>query len=489
LVSPQRNVGWGGGGCSLKKDPSQKMSWTLWESLESVGSFFCSSESPNGRYAVDDAEEADIALIGESFLGTGKYLGGAKSKIDGCIYAIPGHAKRVLKIDPTSREVTLVGPVFEGKYKWLRAAEGPDGALYGIPCHANRVLRILPKEDDDPEIELVGPEFPGEWLWHGGVMASDGAIYCIPQSATRVLRLRFEPLRIDLVGPAWQGKWKWYGGLRSGNCVYGIPACARSVLKIETQGASDGVSEQGDASAESSSTQEPAVSCIGELDEGGWKWHGGVVCDDGTVLGAPSNAHEVLQIKGDSVTTVGSRLKGGQHRDDDKYKFLGAVVGKDGCCYCIPSDADFVLKIDPKNGTVANFGHSLAYLAKGQSRGQNKWQGGALLGDGKIYCIPLKAEVVLRIDTDRGCVETLSHPARGLNLWEGGVVADDGALYCMPLKCPQVLRIAPGNDLEPIEPRGKRTESSLSGCSPFSSFDNGSKAVGPVDADDDTTAN
>ena len=432
-------------------------SWVS-ETLESMSTIFCSSESAAGhRYAVDDGEEADIGLIGESFMGTGKYLGGAKSKIDGCIYAIPGHAKRVMKIDPKTRDVSLVGPVFEGKYKWLRAAEGPDGALYGIPCHANRVLRILPKKNgEDPEIELVGPEFPGEWLWHGGVEGSDGAIYCIPQSATRVLRIRFDPLRIDLVGPAWQGKWKWYGGLKSGNCVYGIPACARSVLKIDCSSANDE-----DDSA-------PTVTCIGELDEGGWKWHGGVVCEDGTVLGAPSNAHEVLKISGDTVTTIGQKLKGGQHRDDDKYKFLGAVVGKDGCCYCIPSDADFVLKIDPRTNSVTSFGHSLAYLAKGQSRGQNKWQGGALLADGKIYCIPLKAEVVLRIDTDRGCVETLSHPARGLNLWEGGVVADDGALYCMPLKCPQVLRIAPGtltDGLEPIEPplnKGRSSDSSSS---------------------------
>ena len=43
-------------------------------------------------------------------------VGGALGA-DGSIYAIPGHAKQVLKID--GDEVTLVGPKFEGKYKWL----------------------------------------------------------------------------------------------------------------------------------------------------------------------------------------------------------------------------------------------------------------------------------------------------------------------------------------------------------------------------------
>lgn len=442
--------------------------------LESVQHLLCSSNE-GFRYVDEDMDNFDVAsasisLMGEGVVGSGKYLGGAKSAIDGCIYGVPGHARRVLRIDPGTKTTTLVGPAYEGKYKWLRAVEGPDGALYGIPCHANRVLRIMPRVDGEPEINLVGPEFLGEWLWHGGVVASDGAAYCVPQSAERVLRIRFEPLRIDLVGPKWAGKWKWYGGLKSGDTVYGIPACARSVLKIETQ-----------------MGQEPKVSCIGELEDGGWKWHGGVVCADGTVFGAPSNAHEVLRIKGDEVTTIGNKIKGGLHRDDDKYKFLGAVVGKDDCCYCVPSDADYVLKIDPKTSEVSYFGHSLAYLSKGQSKGQNKWQNGALLADGKIYCIPLKAEVVLRIDTDRGCVETLSHPARGLNLWEGGVVGNDGALYCIPLKCSQVLRISPAaennNNLEPIttpkSAREKKTtfsgtdnddDTAAGSCSPFRSF-------------------
>ena len=46
---------------------------------------------------------------------------------NGMIYGVPGHAKRVLKIDPVTQEVSLVGPVLPGKYKWLRGVLAQDG--------------------------------------------------------------------------------------------------------------------------------------------------------------------------------------------------------------------------------------------------------------------------------------------------------------------------------------------------------------------------
>ena len=179
-------------------------------------------------------------------------------------------------------------------------------------------------------------------------------------------------------------------------------------------------------------------------------------------------------------------------------------MGRDGCIYCIPSDADHVLKarrprleqnhprggflgprllliapltqVDPATHSVEEFGASLASLAEGQSRGQNKraraalaahalspslspsrraggahafsliarrWQNGFLGCDGKIYAIPLKAESVLRVDPITRAVDTIGGPLLGLHQWEGGVLGRDGALYCMPLRSDQVLVIAP----------------------------------------------
>lgn len=71
---------------------------------------------------------ADISLMNPDspILGQDKFLGGVLGS-DGCIYGIPGHSKHVLKIDPSTGEISLIGGPYHGKFKWLRGALGPDG--------------------------------------------------------------------------------------------------------------------------------------------------------------------------------------------------------------------------------------------------------------------------------------------------------------------------------------------------------------------------
>ena len=433
--------------------------------MSSTDFLFCAAQASGSREVGGDEAPATpvdrdglchCEFVGKRFPGADKYLGGVRSS-SGAIYAIPGHAKRVLQI--VGDDVRLVGPAFEGKYKWLRGVAARDGCVYAIPCHAERVLRIAPPlaAGEDPEVSLVGPRLPGLWKWHGAVEdPASGRVYAIPQSAEQVLRItpsdavdddgRPEEPAVELVGPVLPGRWKFYGGLYSSGAIYGVPACATGVLRIglDPAEAADGALED--------------VSLIGDVPAGGWKWHGGCVTADGCVWGIPSNSDAVLKIAPkagadgeDVVTTVTGPnslpLRGGSHRSDDKYKYLGGVVASDGCLYCIPSDADQVLKVDPLTSTTSYVGMNLAHLADGQSRGQNKWQNGySAKADGCVYAIPLKCETVLKIDPTKppdDCVSTVGGPFPGLNLWEGGVVGDDGALYCMPLKCDRVMRIAP----------------------------------------------
>jgi len=61
-----------------------------------------------------------------------KYHGGAISPADGCIYAIPQSAKKVLRIDPKTDKVSFVGPDLPGRCKWYGGVVGKtDGAIYG----------------------------------------------------------------------------------------------------------------------------------------------------------------------------------------------------------------------------------------------------------------------------------------------------------------------------------------------------------------------
>lgn len=57
---------------------------------------------------------------------------------------------------------------------------GGDGCIYGVPYTAERVLRINPMTQ---EVDMIGDELPSSgWKYHGGVCGPDGNIYCIPRS-------------------------------------------------------------------------------------------------------------------------------------------------------------------------------------------------------------------------------------------------------------------------------------------------------------------
>ena len=120
---------------------------------------------------------------------------------DGCIYAIPFNASRVLRIDdpaaPGDAAVELIGPDLSthGGHKWNGGVLGSDGCIYAIPSNASRVLRIDPAAPGDAAVEPIGPDLSTHGgqkkkkKWNGGVLGSDGCIYAIPFNASRVLRI------------------------------------------------------------------------------------------------------------------------------------------------------------------------------------------------------------------------------------------------------------------------------------------------------------
>ena len=69
-------------------------------------------------------------------------------------------------------------------------------------------------------------------------------------------------------------------------------------------------------------------------------------------------------------------------------KWAGGVLAPNGKIYGIPANATQVLEIDPSNNTTSLFG-SLT--------GNGKWAGGVLAPNGKIYGIPLNSTQILKI--------------------------------------------------------------------------------------------
>ena len=388
-----------------------------------------------------DSRDTRLALLGGPLAGREKYLGGALG-FDGMIYAIPGFARRVLRIDPSTGAVEYVGPDFSNApFKWLRSVQCPrTGAIYGLPCHHDAVLKIVPSRVVGPDgtfgapaVSLVGLGAcgTGEWKYHGGVLSpDDGCFYCIPQFAERVLKIDPRTDACELIGASFPGRNKWYGGLLgSDDRIYGVPQNASGVLRIDPRNAAN------------------PCEVFGSFPEGGWKWHGGTVGPQGEIYGIPAHADSVLKIvPGDvpALSEIGPKLRTGKHRTDGKYKFLGGVLGKDDCVYFIPSDSDHVVRVECATETVREVGASLEH----EKIVQNKWQNGFIGEDGVIWGIPLKAETVLTIvpgarpgaDPE---VRTVGGPFGGLNKWEGGVMSACGKMFCMPLNHKRVLEIDP----------------------------------------------
>lgn len=220
-------------------------------------------ETDRPQNAIDHRQDGGPLLsyvwCEDSLQGQDLYLGAEVAR-NGKIYCIPGHAPRVMKVDPETDRAVLIGPVMNGKYKWLRGVLF-DNIVYGIPCHGGTVLKITVSENEkeNPGVEEIVEELPIEyeattyldkdqmaentptesyrevsaeehrvqkWKYHGGsVSPVDGCIYCIPQSALHVLKIDPKTDRCTLFGPALPGKYKWYGGVigKQDGAIYGIP--------------------------------------------------------------------------------------------------------------------------------------------------------------------------------------------------------------------------------------------------------------------------
>ena len=131
-------------------------------------------------------------------------------------------------------------------------------------------------------------------------------------------------------------------------------------------------------------------------------------------------------------TAMGATLSGGN-------KWFGGVLGPDGKIYGIPYDATDILVIDPVAGTATRtaMGATLS--------GTDKWRGGVLGPDGKIYGIPSGATDILVIDPVAG---TATRTAMGATLssgnkWFGGVLGPDGKIYGLPSSAMDILVIDP----------------------------------------------
>jgi hypothetical protein len=144
------------------------------------------------------------------------------------------------------------------------------------------------------------------------------------------------------------------------------------------------------------------------------------------------------------------------------YKWIGGVLATNGKIYCIPREPLRVLIIDPALNAVE--------LEGNLPTDSNKWAGGVLGPDGKIYGIPRDYHSVLIIDpiTDTADANGISLPPgppvypSDPDKWTGGVLAPNGKIYCVPNSADSVLIIDPHSNGEMF--------ASIAECAYFNKF-------------------
>jgi len=148
---------------------------------------------------------------------------------------------------PCSARVELLQPSYGpllGQDKYLGGVASPCGEyIYGVCGHARRTLRV---RCDTGEVDMIGPDYPGKFKWLRGVE--------IPANVMRI-------------GMERDDEKEAYENYSSGVCL-ALPCNANSILKINP------------------CTNE--VSTFGGPFEGGWKWHGGNLVENGMVYAIPA---------------------------------------------------------------------------------------------------------------------------------------------------------------------------------------------------------
>ena len=174
--------------------------------------------------------------IGNEYEGGRKWYGIVKGS-DNCFYCLPYDASRVLKIDHSNDETTLVGEEQIGSGKWCNGFAHGD-FIYGIPHRETQFLKYNIKTESS---ELVGDYFEadchGEWM--SGAVTDDGCLYCFPFAHNRILKFNpnddttiFVGEEID-VGGEIKSQSKFSGTIKAKNgCMYGIPCFASRVTKL-----------------------------------------------------------------------------------------------------------------------------------------------------------------------------------------------------------------------------------------------------------------
>ena len=344
--------------------------------------------------------------IGPSYTGKFKWLRGVEIPAsvmsqssnkfpDGCCIALPCNSLSFLKVNPSNDEVYTFGQdiledVCQDCKGWYYHGGNlaSNGWIYCIPANARRVVKLNPVTD---EVEVIGSEYLGAQKWYGGIIGSNGCIYGIPHNATTVLKIDPTTDEITLLEgttePLPTGKWKWHGGLAAGDKIIGFPNNSDQVLMVDCRKST--VYTIGDSNILKSGRHRVPQ-------DGRYKYLGGALTGDNRCAYLfPCDAERVLRIDchTEKLALVGPCLLDGENKFQN-----GFYSDRDGCLYGIPQRAIGVLRVTPGDDENGDDDHvDIIPCGEDMMNVKDKFEGGVLGFDGCIYCIPLKSKTCVKI--------------------------------------------------------------------------------------------
>lgn len=419
------------------------------------------------------------------------------------IYCVPFSATDILVIDTTAQTAvrTAMGADLTGTNKW-RAIVAVGRKLYGIPGESTSFLVIDPLDTTGSAqgtamqatfnvYDVRAPATTGTLLaspkWAGAVVHK-GVIYGCPSGSVQAGQdiLILDPAANAGVGQAHHtdlrayiasgagGATKWFGGVAHPNgYVYATPASAQDFLIIR---------DDDPANDYPVAVRHSLGVVLGATDQ---KFQGGALGGDSCIYLFPrSTETRVCKIDPGNLTAspygTATLTDYGGARDRetlavnqplgvggvDEQKWHSNVTGMDGKIYGVPYNATKVLILDPfavdaQKLELTNFGLNL--------NGGDKWVGGCLHPNGKIYCAPRAASTSLVIDTNPASptynqawltnfgvdLNASSGTASTFLKWSYPNLGADGRLYFMPRAATNVLVVDPSDTS--MSPHGKAT--------------------------------
>ena len=277
-----------------------------------------------------------------------------------------------------------------------------------------RLVAAAGEEIDDEEEE------EGD-CWSDSVTGADNCIYGIPASARRVVKFNPVDNSMTEIGPdLGEGECKWICGVVAGNgsgsiyCMPYSPSSTNSILKIDTINGN--------------------VTLLDvEFPETG-DWSSGALAIDNCIYFMPSDACRILKLDpdNDTVSSVGSDLPGEMHG-----KYSGTVAGNDNCLYGIPYNSNRIVRFDP-------ISQAISFVGGREMEDHFMCGTGALGRGGYIYAESNQfPAAILKIDVVKNTYSftRITVPYEDYEFgWAGAILGCDWCIYFPPHDANQVLK-------------------------------------------------